>query len=379
MKFVALSFFVVVCFSAYVGSQTTTTKPAVTTTKTTPKLTTKTTPRLTTKTTTRLTTKTTPRLTTKTTSRLTTKTTPRVTTKTTPKLTTKTTTKTTTMPKTTKPTNTSSYCNIDTCPVPSEHILCVYSNTSWGAACGLPNTTKSSISAEDIEFIVGIHNQFRRIIANGEVLYNETGTQLPASNMRQLMWDDELAVIAQMHAQQCVYDYDACRDVSRFPVGQNRFIIDNVTIDFIAPVPSIYPWAIIIAVWFYEFRNMSPAYVSSFPTAGFSKGNHYSTPESTLTYGFPDDGEDDNEANNEADNEADNEANNKADNEVNNKADNKADNETNNETNNEANNETNNKANNETNNKANNEANYEADYDDCEPKFILQHCYVSCA
>ncbi|GLH16452.1 Venom allergen 3, partial [Gryllus bimaculatus] len=44
--------------------------------------------------------------------------------------------------------------------------------------------------------------------------------------MRQLQWDDELAEVAQRWADRCLSFYthgphDACRDLPRFPVGQN--------------------------------------------------------------------------------------------------------------------------------------------------------------
>jgi len=43
--------------------------------------------------------------------------------------------------------------------------------------------------------------------------------------MRELSWDEELAAVAQRHADQCTVEHDCleCRSVPRFPVGQNIF------------------------------------------------------------------------------------------------------------------------------------------------------------
>ena len=50
--------------------------------------------------------------------------------------------------------------------------------------------------------------------------------QPPASNMRELEWDTELARLAQAHADQCRFAHDCsdCRRVPRWGVGQNLFI-----------------------------------------------------------------------------------------------------------------------------------------------------------
>ena len=46
-----------------------------------------------------------------------------------------------------------------------------------------------------------------------------------ASDMMRVVWDTELADVAQSHANQCVFDHDcnACREVDDFQVGQNLY------------------------------------------------------------------------------------------------------------------------------------------------------------
>ncbi|GFU19397.1 hypothetical protein NPIL_532201 [Nephila pilipes] len=57
------------------------------------------------------------------------------------------------------------------------------------------------------------------------------GGGLPsASDMMQMVWDDELAAIAQKWANHCVYEHDCgdCRSVANFPVGQNIAYQDTI-------------------------------------------------------------------------------------------------------------------------------------------------------
>lgn len=56
-----------------------------------------------------------------------------------------------------------------------------------------------------------IHNYYRNLIASG----NESNLGFPsAANMLTLEWDDELAYVAQKHANQCRFEHD-CYDCRR--------------------------------------------------------------------------------------------------------------------------------------------------------------------
>jgi len=68
--------------------------------------------------------------------------------------------------------------------------------------------------------------RFRAKIANGKERRGRPGPQPPASNMKEMVWDDELAAVAQAHADQCMFEHDCsdCRRVDRFGVGQNLYI-----------------------------------------------------------------------------------------------------------------------------------------------------------
>lgn len=117
------------------------------------------------------------------------------------------------------------------------HTLCAYEKRPIGPACrGL---ILMGFSRNEVDAIVDAHNTLRNRVALG--LENEgdpgliflifssviclrmklSGPQPPAANMRLMQWDEELARVALRWATQCVYAHDRCRDLGRFPVGQN--------------------------------------------------------------------------------------------------------------------------------------------------------------
>ena len=63
-------------------------------------------------------------------------------------------------------------------------------------------------------------------IAKGEETSNLAGGNQPAaSNMRKLVWNDELAVIAQRWADQCTFEHDESRHkADGTKAGQNLFL-----------------------------------------------------------------------------------------------------------------------------------------------------------
>ena len=96
------------------------------------------------------------------------------------------------------------------------------------------------------------------------------------------MWDEELANGAQVHAQQCLFAHDTCRDVSkyihcisaysnvkiefeldlnfegRFQVGQNIYI-------FMSSIATTTPdWGTVINSWYNEVTSVAPSSISNF-------------------------------------------------------------------------------------------------------------------
>ncbi|XP_067138540.1 venom allergen 5-like [Centruroides vittatus] len=93
------------------------------------------------------------------------------------------------------------------------HTMCIYNPR----ACPNSQLLKSGgLTHKDKALIVRIHNSIRSSVAGGWV----SGLP-PASNMRVMMWDNELAQIAQRWADQCTEGHDQYRNTRRFSVGQN--------------------------------------------------------------------------------------------------------------------------------------------------------------
>lgn len=80
------------------------------------------------------------------------------------------------------------------------------------------------MSEEAKQVILDKHNELRRKIAKGEEERGVGGPQPPASNMRELRWNDELASIAQRWTDQCVWGHDKDRrKLDGTWAGQNGF------------------------------------------------------------------------------------------------------------------------------------------------------------
>lgn len=102
------------------------------------------------------------------------------------------------------------------CKMHPKHTLCRFQGVS--NKCGKVFTR--GVSPKEQSKILAYHNKLRSLVATGST------PQPSAANMMEMEWDDELATIAQRHADQCKFEHDCpdCRKVSRFDVGQNLFV-----------------------------------------------------------------------------------------------------------------------------------------------------------
>ena len=134
--------------------------------------------------------------------------------------------------------------------------------------CG--KVINAGINSNNIKEIVEAHNKYRARIANGEEWLGSPGPQPGASNMQEMVWDAELATVAQKHADQCVFEHDCsdCRRVQRFRVGQNLYIYKQTIRS--APVN----WKRAIASWYDEVKLFSKFHVSPFKFS--HETGHYS-------------------------------------------------------------------------------------------------------
>jgi len=99
------------------------------------------------------------------------------------------------------------------------HSMCIYPKGKFGDGCG--PIRESVFKKDQIDFILKEHNNRRAKVAKGEEKRGAPGPQPPASNMKALQWDDELAQIAERWAYQCTGGHDNNRISTRFQVGQN--------------------------------------------------------------------------------------------------------------------------------------------------------------
>ncbi|XP_043468875.1 venom allergen 3 homolog isoform X3 [Leptopilina heterotoma] len=83
-------------------------------------------------------------------------------------------------------------------------------------------TIQPHLTLEQVQEILEVHNNLRRNVAAGGESQGNPGPQPPAISIPDLVWDYELANIAQRWANHCFFDQkDQCRNVVRFKVGQN--------------------------------------------------------------------------------------------------------------------------------------------------------------
>nr|CAI5838793.1 unnamed protein product [Callosobruchus analis] len=99
------------------------------------------------------------------------------------------------------------------------HTLCIYEKGKVGPAC--KDSVNLGFSEEEKVAIVDLHNTIRSLVATGEEIRGAPGPQYKAANMRAVEWNDELEELAKRWVSQCIYGHDACRDLERYPVGQN--------------------------------------------------------------------------------------------------------------------------------------------------------------
>ncbi|XP_069981484.1 venom allergen 5-like isoform X2 [Penaeus vannamei] len=136
------------------------------------------------------------------------------------------------------------------CSFSPEHTLCRASGL--GPTCG-SQVPERGVSVKDAALILTLHNQLRTRVAMGKESQGAPGPQPHAANMRLMVWDDELATVAQGHADQCIFRHECidCRRVKRFAVGQNLYLDKTFNESKV--------WKKAIQTWYGEVSDFSPA------------------------------------------------------------------------------------------------------------------------
>ncbi|XP_043468667.1 venom allergen 3-like [Leptopilina heterotoma] len=150
----------------------------------------------------------------------------------------------------------------DYCNICRDHTMCRF--TSPQNAC---NARVASLTSAQQNEIVNVHNEFRQRVATGNERRGSPGPQPRARNMPNMIWDLEIANVAQRWANRCTFGHDTCRNVRRFGVGQNVAM---------AWTTGSNPSSIrdLITMWYDEVAQFSPNQISPFRFTG--ETGHYS-------------------------------------------------------------------------------------------------------
>nr|P35760.1 RecName: Full=Venom allergen 5; AltName: Full=Allergen Ves m V; AltName: Full=Antigen 5; Short=Ag5; AltName: Full=Cysteine-rich venom protein; Short=CRVP; AltName: Allergen=Ves m 5 [Vespula maculifrons] len=155
------------------------------------------------------------------------------------------------------------YCKIK-CLKGGVHTACKYG--SLKPNCGNKKVVSYGLTKQEKQDILKEHNDFRQKIARGLETRGNPGPQPPAKNMKNLVWSDELAYIAQVWANQCQYGHDTCRDVAKYQVGQNVALTGSTAAVYNDPVK-------LVKMWEDEVKDYNPK--KKFSENNFLKIGHY--------------------------------------------------------------------------------------------------------
>jgi len=141
----------------------------------------------------------------------------------------------------------------------ADHTMCKY-EAGAKASCGDVKVTGVTNQAVK-DAIVKKHNELRSKVAKGKETRGVDGSQPKASNMRKLVWNDELAEVAQRWVDQCVSGHDKNRRTETFSsgVGQNWAWQGNWKMDEQIEIAPI-----MVERWYDEVKDITNKAVDSF-------------------------------------------------------------------------------------------------------------------
>ncbi|CAH1107671.1 unnamed protein product [Psylliodes chrysocephalus] len=164
------------------------------------------------------------------------------------------------------------HCQTDYCKLPCDtvvHTICQRKDFNCGGApaCGA-NFKAISLTNEDKQFILNVHNELRKRVATGkETIRNQPSS----SNMKALNYNSELGSIAQCCTNTCTFNHDKCRRTASYSwVGQNLGLksYSGTSGDYKIVMNST------IRAWYAEVKDFDPSWVSSFRSYDKTVG-HY--------------------------------------------------------------------------------------------------------
>ena len=91
--------------------------------------------------------------------------------------------------------------------------MCRYCGVN-GDQCKSNMCSMGITDEEEKKIIVDKHNELRRYLAEGKETRGVNGTEPKAANMNELVWDDQVARVAQNWVDQCAtYPHDTNRNM----------------------------------------------------------------------------------------------------------------------------------------------------------------------
>uniref|UniRef100_T1E2V6 Putative salivary ag5 protein n=1 Tax=Psorophora albipes TaxID=869069 RepID=T1E2V6_9DIPT len=110
---------------------------------------------------------------------------------------------------------TQNYCAKDICSTADKKHIGCDATRQFLSTCSEPRLVPMSTKRKNL--ILMMHNRLRNKVASGGLKKYKK-----ASNMSVMIWDDELAYLAELNVRQCEMKHDECRSTARFKyAGQN--------------------------------------------------------------------------------------------------------------------------------------------------------------
>ncbi|XP_066581728.1 venom allergen 5-like [Prorops nasuta] len=156
------------------------------------------------------------------------------------------------------------YCSIK-CKPNEKQSLCQYPH-GYGQRCN--KVIRAGLTSDEKKRLLAKHNELRAFVASGKEKRGSPGPQPASDNMENMVWDDEVANLAQAWANQCDYNHDKCRKLPRFSVGQNialSWSSAQRNVDVVDFVES----------WYNEVKDFNRAEVQKFTGENYLNIGHY--------------------------------------------------------------------------------------------------------
>ncbi|XP_017051892.1 antigen 5 like allergen Cul n 1 [Drosophila ficusphila] len=151
------------------------------------------------------------------------------------------------------------YCDRSLCNYGVKHIACPLDNR-FGSACP-QDVTVIAFDQNDINNVVKAHNLVRQKWANG----SKSNLRGSACKMGTMVWDEELAKLAELNAKSCVMQHDKCHNTQKYRLsGQNLYASQfGQTGGWGTPIKSFLVTA--VQMWAKEEKDVTAEDLESYP------------------------------------------------------------------------------------------------------------------